>query len=87
MFRFFENLVDPFAPHDGKTPPGRILPYLRSQYGNFGRWNGQQQERDDGKRHGDYLSLACRLTAKTDWDRIHIGARQQYLNDNVWRSI
>ncbi len=38
MFRFFENLVNPFAPHDPSTPPGKIWPYLRSHYGNFGGW-------------------------------------------------
>ncbi|AXX98777.1 ABC transporter ATP-binding protein [Profundibacter amoris] len=35
MFRFFENLVDPFAPFDEKTPPKALWPYLRSQYGPF----------------------------------------------------
>ncbi|HHS94082.1 MAG TPA: ABC transporter ATP-binding protein, partial [Rhodobacterales bacterium] len=38
MFRLFENLVDPFAPHDGATPPARVWPYLKSHFGNFGRW-------------------------------------------------
>ncbi len=35
MFRFFENLVDPFAPFDEQTPPKALWPYLRSQYGPF----------------------------------------------------
>ena len=35
MFRFFENLVDPFAPYDESTPPKDLWPYLRSQYGPF----------------------------------------------------
>jgi ATP-binding cassette, subfamily B, multidrug efflux pump len=38
LFRFFENLVDPFAPHDPATPPATVWAYLRSQYGNFRRW-------------------------------------------------
>ena len=29
MFRFFENLVDPFAPYqDVDVPPNRLLPFL-----------------------------------------------------------
>lgn len=29
MFRFFENLVDPYGPYDEKdTPPSRLLPFL-----------------------------------------------------------
>ncbi len=35
MFRFFENLVDPFQPFDEVTPPKSLWPYLRSQYGPF----------------------------------------------------
>ena len=35
MFRFFENLVDPFAPFDSATPPKSLWPYLRSQFGPF----------------------------------------------------
>jgi ATP-binding cassette subfamily B multidrug efflux pump len=35
MFRFFEKLVDPFAPFDEQTPPKALWPYLRSQYGPF----------------------------------------------------
>ncbi|QDL92317.1 ABC transporter ATP-binding protein [Paroceanicella profunda] len=30
MFRFFENLVDPFAPFPERTPPGRLWPFLWS---------------------------------------------------------
>jgi ATP-binding cassette, subfamily B, multidrug efflux pump len=37
MFRFFENLIDPFAPSDTATPPASVWAYLRSHYGNFGR--------------------------------------------------
>ena len=35
MFRFFENLVDPFAAYDETTPPKDLWPYLRSQYAPF----------------------------------------------------
>lgn len=35
MFRFFENLVDPFQPFDDSTPPNSLWPYLRSQLGPF----------------------------------------------------
>jgi len=38
MFRFFENLVDPFTPHDPTTPPKTVWAYLKTQYGNFRRW-------------------------------------------------
>ena len=38
MFRFFENLVDPFAPSDGATPPATVWAFLKSHYGNFGRY-------------------------------------------------
>ncbi|GGD45202.1 ABC transporter ATP-binding protein [Sinisalibacter lacisalsi] len=38
IFRYFENLVDPFAPHDPATPPATVWAYLLSQYGNFRRW-------------------------------------------------
>ena len=37
MYRFFENLVDPFAPSDGATPPAKVWPYLKSHYSGFGR--------------------------------------------------
>ena len=36
MFRFFENLVDPFAPHAAvNDPPRRLWPWLRSHMGPF----------------------------------------------------
>jgi ATP-binding cassette subfamily B multidrug efflux pump len=35
MFRFFENLVDPFAPFDETTPPKALWPYLKSHFGPF----------------------------------------------------
>ena len=35
MFRFFENLVDPFQPFDATTPPNSLWPYLRSQFAPF----------------------------------------------------
>jgi len=38
MFRFFENLVDPFASFDASTPPKKLWPYLLSQYRGYGRW-------------------------------------------------
>ena len=38
MFRFFENLVDPFAPGDPGTPPATVWAFLKSHYGNFRRW-------------------------------------------------
>ncbi len=31
MFRFFENLVNPFAPHAAQTPPDKLWPYVLSQ--------------------------------------------------------
>jgi len=38
MFRFFENLVDPFAPGDSGTPPATVWAYLKTHYGSFGRY-------------------------------------------------
>jgi len=38
MFRFFENLVDSFAPHSAATPPKALWAYVRSQYGPFRKW-------------------------------------------------
>ncbi len=38
MFRFFENLVDPFAPGDTGTPPATVWAYLKTHYGSFGRY-------------------------------------------------
>jgi len=35
MFRFFENLVDPFQPFEASTPPKSLWPYLRSQFAPF----------------------------------------------------
>jgi len=37
MFRFFENLIDPFRPSPGDTPPAKLWPYLKSQYDGFGK--------------------------------------------------
>ncbi|WP_282181628.1 ABC transporter ATP-binding protein [Aliiroseovarius marinus] len=37
MFRFFENLIDPFRPSSDDTPPAKLWPYLKSQYDGFGR--------------------------------------------------
>ncbi len=37
MFRFFENLVDPFTPVEKATPPASLWPYLKSHYRNFGK--------------------------------------------------
>lgn len=38
MFKFFEDLVQPFARTDGKTPPSMLWPYLRAQLAPFRRW-------------------------------------------------
>ena len=38
MFRFFENLVDPFGPHAGDTPPKTLWAYLRTQLGPFRKY-------------------------------------------------
>ena len=38
MFRFFENLVDPFKPFDAETPPKSLWPYMRSQVAPFKKW-------------------------------------------------
>ncbi|MCG7493705.1 ABC transporter ATP-binding protein [Thalassobius sp. Cn5-15] len=40
MFRFFENLVDPFAPFRAETPPGTLWAYLHTQLGPFRKWMG-----------------------------------------------
>lgn len=38
MFRFFENLVDPFADHThNDTPPRKLWPWLRAQSGPFAK--------------------------------------------------
>ena len=38
MFRRFENLVDPFAPFDDRTPPANLWPYVKVQLAPFRRW-------------------------------------------------
>ena len=38
LFRFFENLIDPFARFAAATPPGTLWAYLKSQYGPFRKW-------------------------------------------------
>lgn len=38
MYRYFENLVDPFAPHDGGTPPKTLWAFFKSQFGPFRKW-------------------------------------------------
>lgn len=35
MFRFFENLIDPFQKFDPSTPPNSLWPYLHSQFAPF----------------------------------------------------
>ncbi|MCK0141651.1 ABC transporter ATP-binding protein [Aliiroseovarius sp. F20344] len=37
MFRFFENLIDPFRSFSDETPPTKLWPYLKSQYDGFGK--------------------------------------------------
>ena len=38
MFRFFENLVDPFARFEATTPPATLWAYLKTQLGPFRKW-------------------------------------------------
>ncbi len=38
MYRFFENLVDPFAPHDTGTPPKTLWAFFKSHFGPFRKW-------------------------------------------------
>jgi len=38
MFRFFENLVDPFQPFEDATPPKTLWAYLRTHFGPFKKW-------------------------------------------------
>ncbi len=38
MFKIFENLVDPFAPDTGATPPPTLWAYLHTQFGPFRKW-------------------------------------------------
>lgn len=37
MFRFFENLIDPFRPSPDETPPATLWAYLKTQYDGFGK--------------------------------------------------
>ena len=37
MFRYFENLVDPFKPFDEKTPPAHLWAYIKTQAAPFRR--------------------------------------------------
>ena len=38
MYRFFENLIDPFQPVDAATPPAQLWPYLKTQMAPYRRW-------------------------------------------------
>ena len=38
MFRHFESLVDPFAPHDKATPPRGLWAFYRSHLSSMRRW-------------------------------------------------
>ena len=38
MYRYFEDLVDPFQPFENTTPPDRVLPYIWSQARTLGIW-------------------------------------------------
>ncbi|WP_424944750.1 ABC transporter ATP-binding protein [Aliiroseovarius crassostreae] len=38
MFRYFENLVNPFAPDDSATPPSALWPFMKSHFGPFRKW-------------------------------------------------
>lgn len=38
MFRFFENLVDPFQKFRQETPPAKLWPYVKSHYGPYYKW-------------------------------------------------
>lgn len=38
MFRFFENLVNPFQRFDETTPPKSLWPYIRTQIAPFKKW-------------------------------------------------
>lgn len=35
MFRFFENLIDPFQKFREETPPAKLWPYVKSHYGPY----------------------------------------------------
>lgn len=38
MFRFFENLIDPFQKFHEETPPAKLWPYVKSHYGPYYKW-------------------------------------------------
>lgn len=38
MFRYFENLINPFAPTKASTPPSAFWAYVRTQLAPFRRW-------------------------------------------------
>jgi len=38
MFKKFENLVNPFAPYDEKTPSATLWPYIKAQLVPFKKW-------------------------------------------------
>lgn len=38
MFRFFENLVDPFQKFREETPPAKLWPYVKTHYGPYYKW-------------------------------------------------
>jgi len=38
MYRFFENLVDPFQKFRQETPPAKLWPYVKSHYGPYYKW-------------------------------------------------
>jgi len=38
MFRFFENLVNPFASFNAQTPPKNLWAYLKTQFGPFRKY-------------------------------------------------
>lgn len=40
MYKFFENLINPFARFREETPPGTLWAYLKTQYGPFRKYMG-----------------------------------------------
>lgn len=38
MYKFFEQLINPFARSSRATPPGTLWAYLKTQYGPFRKW-------------------------------------------------
>ena len=38
MFKAFENLINPFAPHSDETPPATLWPYIKTQLAPFKKW-------------------------------------------------